>query len=273
MFLASGVQSSALGFGCAPILGPIGSQQARNAIACALDAGVNHFDVARCYGYGDAEKFVGRVLQERRSSVVIASKFGLEATTLARFLRPAKPVVRWLRETRGQSLPQTRRASGKRNHSLLRKRPITGRTMLESLNKSLRALGTDYLDILFLHEPEWDRLPVEEVADAAAKLKRQGKILAFGAAFYRDGRRFSELPQGVFDVLQFDAPRLDSDDESALDDRRDQANVLFSPFRTGKATSDNTKVLSRLFRDFPNSVVLCSMFNPAHIRSNAASAM
>ena len=271
--LAPGVESSVLGFGCAPILGAVGAAQARKAIACALDLGVNHFDVARCYGYGDAEKFVGGELKRRRDEVVIASKCGLEATGLARAMRPAKPLVRWLRPTRRPAHPEPKQGVSQRKSPLLRSVPITARSMVKSVEQSLRALGTDYLDILFLHEPSWGNLPLQEVAETAAGLKREGKIRAFGAAFYRGSQSFGDLPQDIFDVLQFDAPSPRKDSDALRLERGDRANVLFSPFVGADPHVNPSDILGRLWREFPRSVVLCSMFNPDHIRHNAALAV
>lgn len=271
--LAPGVESSVLGFGCAPILGSVGAAQARKAIACALDLGVTHFDVARCYGYGDAEKFVGGELKRRRGEVVIASKCGLEATGVARAMRPAKPLVRWLRSTRRPVYSEAKQGDSRRKSPLLRNVPITARSMVKSVEQSLRALGTDYLDILFLHEPSWGNLPLQEVAETAAALKREGKIRAFGAAFYRGSQSFGGLPQDIFDVLQFDAPSTGSESDGLRRERGDRANVIFSPFVGAGPHLNPGDVLGRLWREFPRSVVLCSMFNPDHIRSNAALAV
>jgi aryl-alcohol dehydrogenase-like predicted oxidoreductase len=270
--LAPGVGSSVLGFGCAPILGSIGPAEAKRAMSCALDAGVNHFDVARCYGYGDAERFVGRFLKPRRESVVIASKFGLEATGAARLLRPAKPLIRLLRRRRRSAeMPTGAQAAGSRG-PFLRGVPITATDMEKSLERSLRALGTDYLDIFLLHEPDWSNLPTDEIVASAEKLKRQGKIRAFGAAFYREEKMPTEAEGNVFDLLQFDCPRAGSVYDLVEKERGGMANVIFSPSRAGFVGLDFTDVLARLWADFPRSVVLSSMFDPDHIRANAAKA-
>jgi aryl-alcohol dehydrogenase-like predicted oxidoreductase len=270
--LAPGVESSVLGFGCAPILGSVGPAEARRAMSCALDAGVNHFDIARCYGYGDAERFVGRFLKPRRESVVIASKFGLEATGAARLLRPAKPLIRLLRRRRRSAeMPTGAQAAGSRG-PFLRGVPITAADMEKSLERSLKALGTDYLDIFLLHEPDWSNLPTDEITGSAEKLKRQGKIRAFGAAFYREEKIPTEAGGDIFDLLQFDCPHVGSVYDLVEKERGGMANVIFSPSRAGFAGLDFPDVLARLWADFPCSVVLSSMFDPDHIRANAAKA-
>lgn len=270
VLLAPGVESSVLGFGCAPILGSVGARSARQALGCALDAGINHFDVARVYGYGQAERLVGSFLKGRRGELVIASKCGLEATPLAAVLRPLKPVVRWWRS--GSPSGTVAAATGRRDTRLMRHVPITAKEMERSLECSLRALGTDYLDVFLLHEPDWGVLDWNSVAESAQKLKREGKIRAFGAAFYRTEGLPADPAAGCLDVWQFDCPRAGADYESVQRARGQCANVLFSPFRAMHAAVNGGDTLERLWRDFPQSVILSSMFNPDHIRENAAKA-
>src|SRR5271154_5705663 len=75
-------QISVLGFGCAPLMGRVGRRDSLAALAAAEDAGVNFFDTARSYGYGESEGLLGGFLKGRRQSMVICTKFGI---------LPAKP--------------------------------------------------------------------------------------------------------------------------------------------------------------------------------------
>src|SRR5271168_2742577 len=88
--------SSRLGFGCGSVMGRVGRAQSLRAIGAALDAGVTHFDVARLYGYGEAEALVGEALHGKRERVVIASKFGLNPPRSAGVLRALKPLAQQL---------------------------------------------------------------------------------------------------------------------------------------------------------------------------------
>ncbi len=97
--LVRGIKSSVVGFGCAPILGSVDGKKAKRAIHLALDNGINHFDLARSYGYGEAEKFVGKLLKGKRNEVVLASKFGIRANWKATLLRPVKPILRYAIQT------------------------------------------------------------------------------------------------------------------------------------------------------------------------------
>ena len=95
--LFPGISSSALGFGCAPIMGAVGSTVAKKAIQIALERGINHFDLARSYGFGEAERVVGKLLSSNRKELVIASKFGIMPNWKATFIRPVKPLLRTLK--------------------------------------------------------------------------------------------------------------------------------------------------------------------------------
>ncbi len=270
--LAPGISSSVLGFGCAPILGAVGGAAAARAMATALDCGVNHFDLARSYGYGEAEKFVGRFLKGHRGEVVIASKFGIRATWKAGLLRPLKPVVRKLKGSRKASLPAPAAAAPAKSSDPFHERvDLTPDKMRGSLEKSLRALGTDYLDLFFVHEPPSEIKRIDDLVAMAAELKKEGKIRAWGLAFDWSSEALLRSTFSRFDLLQFNASPGAAHYEAARQERAASPNVLFSPLRHAGSTPASS-VLSQLWSDFPASVVLCSMFNPEHIRENAAAA-
>ena len=283
--IASGVDSSVLGFGCAPILGAVGAKTAQRALGCALDEGINHFDVARSYGYGEAEAFLGKFFKGRRDEVVIASKFGIRATWKAGLLRPLKPAVRTLRALRSRgggcesgscdaqadtALEVTEPAENTppRKDPFHERIAITPEAMVASLDKSLSALRCDYLDVLMVHEPTGAIERMDDLAAKAEDLKQQGKIKAWGLAFDWDTADVHESVFDRFDVLQFNNSPEAAHYGRALEQRRDATNIFFSPFRQRKDLKP-AEVLQKLWQDFPNSVVLCSMFNPKHIAANA----
>ena len=117
---------------------------ARQIFARFVERGGNSIDTANFYGNGESERMVGKLVHGRRNDFVIASKYSLS-------MRPGDP-----------------NASG--NHR---------KNMVQSLEDSLRRLGTDHLDLLYLHV--WDgRTPVEEILRAFDDLVRAGKVLYLG---------------------------------------------------------------------------------------------
>ncbi|MBM4081875.1 MAG: 4Fe-4S dicluster domain-containing protein [Planctomycetes bacterium] len=142
----------------------------------ALDLGVNYVDTAPCYYGGDSEREIGRVLKGRRDEVVLATKF-------------------------------------QRVHFKDIKPPP--KDYLESVEGSLKRLGTDRVDIILYHEvalPE--RAEDEDVLEAFDKLKQQGKARFLGLSTHSTRRveiADAALATGRYDVLMlthnpFDLP-------------------------------------------------------------------
>jgi aryl-alcohol dehydrogenase-like predicted oxidoreductase len=116
-------------------------------ISAALDQGINLIDTAPGYGFGLAEKIVGKAVSDfgLRSQVVIATKAGLE----------------W--------------------HGDKFYRNGTRERIMKEVDDSLRRLRTDYIDIYQVHWPD-PLVPIEETAEAMLTLFEQGKIRAIGVS-------------------------------------------------------------------------------------------
>lgn len=271
--LVEGIHSSVIGFGCAPILGSVGAAKAKHALDVALSNGINHLDLARSYGYGEAEQFVGRCVAGRRDKVVLASKFGIRANWKAMLLKPLKPAVRFLRKKRASpptSFPQASAAPGPSVADTFHDRiELRGHAMRKSLEESLRALNTDYLDYFFVHEPLTSVIHIDELTQTASALKAEGKIRAWGLAFNRAQEELHRSYLSRFDVLQFDNSPGAPGYEQTVAHRGSASNVFFSPLRGGTRELAPADKLRKLKTDFPRSVILCSMFDSKHIVENA----
>lgn len=142
--------------------------------------------------------------------------------------------------------------------------------MRKSLEKSLHALGTDYLDYFFIHEPHQTITYIDELQETAARLKSEGKIRAWGLAYMQDQLPLHETYIDNFDLLQFNnSPGVPGYGQLVID-RGNEANILFSPFRGGTKDLKPADKLTKLLSDFPRSVILCSMFNIEHMKQNIA---
>jgi aryl-alcohol dehydrogenase-like predicted oxidoreductase len=270
--LVKGIKSSALGFGCAPILGAVDAERAKLAIETALACGITHYDLARSYGYGDAEKFVGKLLKSRRSEVVITTKFGIKANWKAQLLRPVKPLVRaamgTLKKNQLAGKVPTENTGANYANKFFDRIPLNPQEMEKSVEQSLRALQSDYIDYLFIHEPLQLIVNVDVLMDMAERLKEKGKIRAFGLAYMRNQEYLHSSYLDKFDLLQFDnSPGVDGYSD-VINNRGMNSNVLFSPLRGGSSFLTPEEKLKTLSTDFPNSVILCSMFNEMHIKNN-----
>ena len=144
----SGLEVSALGFGCMGIsfgYGPAATREDGLAvIRAAVDGGVTFFDTAEVYGPFTNEDVVGEALAAVRDQVVIATKFGFKIE------------------------------NGKQ--AGLDSRPAHIREVAEA---SLKRLRTDRIDLFYQHrvDPE---VPIEDVAGAVQDLIREGKVQHFG---------------------------------------------------------------------------------------------
>ena len=144
----SNLSVSAIGLGCMSMSQSYGARdddESVRAIHRALDLGVTFFDTAAIYGQGHNETLVGRGLGARRKDIVLATKCGII---------PAKP---------GPGIE----ADG------------SPREITTSCDASLRRLGTDVIDLFYLHRVD-PKTPIEESVGALAGLVRAGKVRFIG---------------------------------------------------------------------------------------------
>ncbi|KAG0291088.1 hypothetical protein BGZ98_003146, partial [Dissophora globulifera] len=115
------------------------------------EKGGNFYDTANVYTNGDSERFLGEYIADKRSECVIATKYSVNQS-FAEVLS-------------GNNVRSNPNAGG--NHR---------KNMVESLDASLKRLGTGYVDILYVHLWEY-RTPVYEVMRALDDVVRSGKAL------------------------------------------------------------------------------------------------
>jgi len=104
-----------------------------------LDAGINFIDTANAYNKGAAESMLGKALSGRRQKAIVASKVGLK-------------------------VGEGRDESG-----------LSRAALHKALEASLRRLQTDYLDVYYLHLPDYT-VPIEETLSAMDEAVRAGKV-------------------------------------------------------------------------------------------------
>ena len=152
-----------------------------DAINAAIDNGLNFFDTADTYGLGQSEVTLGKGLGNRRKDVVIETKFGV-------------------RYSNGKSVYDNSPAY-----------------IEEALEKSLKNLGTDYVDIYGIHYRD-GITPIEVVIGKMEVLKQQGKIRYFGLSNYHGDEVKELMPyQGKFVCCQ---------DEYSLACRKNEADLM-----------------------------------------------
>lgn len=146
----SGLKVSAISLGAWLTYGSdaVENETAAQCIRTAVENGVNYIDVADAYARGAAEEVVGRVIKDfQRSDLVISTK------------------AYW---------PMS---------DNINDRGLSRKHLFESVHKSLRRFGTDYVDLFFCHRFDAET-PVEETVRALDDLIHQGKILYWGTSMW-----------------------------------------------------------------------------------------
>jgi aryl-alcohol dehydrogenase-like predicted oxidoreductase len=139
----TGVQVSAIGLGCMGMVGWYGERDDREARATldrALELGITHLDTAAVYQDGDNERFVGECISGRRDRIFLATKCGMERSPEGRIMVDNRP-----------------------------------QTIRRSCEESLRRLGTDYIDLFYLHRID-PAVPIADSMGTLGELVTAGKI-------------------------------------------------------------------------------------------------
>ncbi|HTT63880.1 MAG TPA: aldo/keto reductase [Bryobacteraceae bacterium] len=190
------LEVSLVGLGCNNFGWRIDANASAAVVNAALDAGINFFDTADIYGAGASEEFLGRALGARRGSVLIASKFGMRMDEQRHGARPE----------------YVRRA----------------------VEDSLRRLGTDYIDLYQLHQPDLE-VPIAETLGALDGLVRAGKVREIGCSNF-SGDQLREAGQAArpggarFVSLQNQYSMLHREPEADVVPECVRAGIAFLPY-------------------------------------------
>jgi D-threo-aldose 1-dehydrogenase len=177
---SSGIKATPLGFGCATLFRASNPAQRLRLLNAAYDAGIRHFDVAPMYGLGRAEPELGKFARVHRSEVTIATKFGIRPTLAARGLAYAQRPVRRTFESKPTIRDQARTQAAARSRLLYDRGGYDATGARRSLQRSLRALKTDYIDVLLLHDPLPGSVRSDEVYSFLEDARASGLIRSWG---------------------------------------------------------------------------------------------
>jgi aryl-alcohol dehydrogenase-like predicted oxidoreductase len=126
-------------FGTMTFGGQVDQALASRMIEVCMERGINFFDTANVYQQGASEKLLGKALQGKREKIVLASK---------------------VRGKMGDDADQ---------------KGLSKAAITRAVEESLKRLQTDYLDIYYLHQPDYD-VPIEETLEAMDELVTSGKV-------------------------------------------------------------------------------------------------
>lgn len=165
----NGIKVSPITLGTMMFGGQTDDAVAKRIVDKAFEQGINFIDTANNYNDGASEQVVGRLIAERRSQWVLATKF--------------------INANPGAQGPNDR--GGSRHN------------MIQSVEGSLKRLNTDYIDLFYLHRED-NSIPVEETLRALSDLLRAGKIRSYGLSNHR-GWKLAEFSRTA-DLLGMERP-------------------------------------------------------------------
>jgi aryl-alcohol dehydrogenase-like predicted oxidoreductase len=168
-FGRTGLSVSAVGFGCWEVGGGYGrvdEAEFTRAIGRALDLGINCFDTAEGYGMGASERALGQALGSRRDEAIVVTKFGMAY----------------------RDMPNMRDSSPER--------------VKVSIDKSLKHLGTDYVDVYLVHWPD-RQTPFEDTMAALDDIVREGKVRFVGLSNFKREEIEACMRVRRVDVVQY----------------------------------------------------------------------
>ncbi|MEO7987436.1 MAG: aldo/keto reductase, partial [Gemmatimonadales bacterium] len=215
------LEVSVVGLGCNNFGWRLDAEGSSQVVGAAIDNGINFFDTADIYGGTKSEEFLGRALGARRASVIIATKFGMKSNEL-----PGGAGLDYVRA---------------------------------SVENSLRRLGTDYIDLYQLHQPD-PSVPIAETLGALEELRRTGRVREIGCSKFsvEQIREADDLAQkrgtARFVSVQNEYSLLHRDPERGVLEeckRRAMAFVPYFPlasglltgkYRTGRPTPTGTRL-------------------------------
>ncbi|MEU8400009.1 aldo/keto reductase [Nonomuraea sp. NPDC048892] len=206
--LGDGLTVSALGFGAMGMSAFYGGTDERESIATlrhAVDSGVTFIDTAEAYGPFENEKLIARALGDRRDEIVLATKASAETD----------------------------------DDGTVHGRNGTPAYIRRAADRSLRHLGTDVIDLYYLHRVDPD-VPIEESVGAMSELVQAGKVRHIGlseasAATIRRAHAVHPLAAVQSEFSLF-SPDVLHNGEKAVMDELGIGFVAFSPLGRGVLT-------------------------------------
>ncbi len=170
------ISTSAIGFGCSGLMGSGNKSERLALLSTAFEEGICHFDVAPYYGYGEAEGMLGEFVQSRREQLTITTKFGIQPPKSNSGLRAITSIARQVAKLN----PFLRRMLSQQGGKLIQTQAFSVNEAQISLESSLRALKTDYIDIYLLHDCKLADTESESLLLFLQNAVKDGKIRNYG---------------------------------------------------------------------------------------------
>lgn len=286
---SSGRETTRLGYGCSSIMGALGRRQSLRLLEAAYDAGIRHFDVAPMYGYGEAESCLGE-FRGHHNDITITTKYGIAPPKRGGMLRAARRVVGPML----QRVPALRRRVARAAGTVAapaEKSRFSADEARASLENSLRALRTNFIDVWLLHEAEATNLADDSLLTFLHQAVARKEIGSFGVgsdsaklpALLRERSAYCQVVQhdwSVLDPLELQGPVFHIHHRALTDRLHTLHNNLTADRErcrrwsgiTGRDLARREELAALMLKAalvlYPNTILLVSSKNPAHIREN-----
>lgn len=231
---STGLKVSEVGFGAWAIggnahgnsYGPTEDETSIAAIAKAVESGCNFFDTADVYGHGHSEELLGKALKGHREDMIIATKVGGDFYHGQPRMNFSSDYVEF------------------------------------AVEKSLERLGTDYLDLLQMHNPPLQLIRNPNLYLPFEKLKKMGKIRHYGLSIHNSQEGLEALKYGGPESIQVVFNLLRQEAKKKLFESARDKNVgiiarepLANGFLTGKYNEDSVFPPGDIRHSFPREYV------------------
>lgn len=254
---ATELTTSRLGLGTHGLHWLLSPRERQQLLALAFDLGIRYFDTAPSYGNGLAEAAVGRFAAPQRSQLILATKVGFPVSRLP---------------SRVPGLLYAAKAAGAVGRKLIRAQPardFSAAGTRRSVEQSLRALRTPYIDILYLHEPTAALLQDADALLATLEaLQASGQVRHIGLSGAAAAcAEVARLHPALAQALQIEVrPGEDGLPEGA---QAGAAAVRFWEFPPARSPPPLARVMERLCHAAPEGVILLSTRSSAVLREAA----
>jgi aryl-alcohol dehydrogenase-like predicted oxidoreductase len=187
-----------IGIGSSGYGSRVNSLKSEKIIKELFSYGINYIDTSPLYGAGEAEKIIGKIYQDRKK-VILATKFGLSFKKKNKIIQLLIPIVRLI-----YNFPIINQILKNRKHSH-DENPLSLIEIEKSVERSLKHLNTNYLDILFIHNNIYFYLNDTEVLNYLINLKKKKIINKLGiTTSLKDQKIYNliKLHNDLIDIIQ-----------------------------------------------------------------------
>lgn len=261
------ILGSRVGLGTASLHHLHRSKERLGLLDAAYEAGIRYFDTAPLYGHESAERLLGQFVRshQSRGPVVVATKIGLRPNALVCSIPPLLlPYIALRTLTTRLHILSPSVWQPKRDYS--------PDYLTRRVERSLRVMGLECLDVVYLHEPQIEDLPdVDALTEAVLSLKKRGLVRAFGASVqYEVARWLRNRAPELAEVLQVEVPAQPDDETKEW--FAGNARVTFGHFRMLEAErsrlqkGERLQFIARRAAELnPSGTILFSSTNKSHV--------